>query len=107
MGKLSRSVRTKTMPVDTGAGKTRIEAGTPLCKPIPLVSTGRWIVVSKRKKALLTKRHMSHELSLIAIAKPNCNIMIINEEEKLTGAKKPHIAVPAVAEVPLSMPRDI
>jgi hypothetical protein len=72
-----------------------------------LASTGRWIVVSKRTGALLVKRHISHELLLIAIPKPNCNIMIINDAVKLADAKKPHIVVPTVAEVPLSMPRDI
>src|ERR1700676_390542 len=39
------------MPVDGGAGRIRIETGTPLCNPMPLASTGRWIVVSNRKGA--------------------------------------------------------
>src|ERR1035437_4452421 len=49
MGKLSRSVRRKTIPVETGAGRMRIWTGTPLCSPTPLVSTGRCSVISKRK----------------------------------------------------------
>src|SRR5436190_2087994 len=79
------------MPVDTGAGRTRIETGTPLCRPTPLASTGRWIVVSKRTGALLAGRHFWHELSIIAIPKPNCNMMIINDALKLTEAKTLHI----------------
>src|SRR6266496_2934067 len=107
MGKLSRSVRKKTMPVDTGAGRTRIETATPLCRPIPLAWTGRWIVVSKRTEALLAGQRISHELWLIAISQPNRNIMIIKDTLKLADAKKPHIAVPTVAQVPLFMSRDI
>src|ERR1022692_1687541 len=51
MGKLSRSVRTKTMPVEGGAGRMRIETGTPLCRPIPRASAGRCRVVSNRTDA--------------------------------------------------------
>src|ERR1700722_7809421 len=40
-----------TMPVEGGAGRMRIETGTPLCNPTPLASTGRWMVVSKRTAA--------------------------------------------------------
>jgi hypothetical protein len=36
------------MPVAGGAGKIRMETGTPLCKPRPLICTGRWTVVSYR-----------------------------------------------------------
>jgi len=45
--KLSRSVRTKTIPVETGAGRMRMWTGAPLCRPTPLASTGRCTVVSK------------------------------------------------------------
>jgi hypothetical protein len=34
-------------------------------------------------------------------------MMIINDAVKLADAKKPHIVVPTVAEVPLSTPPDI
>jgi len=72
-----------------------------------LASTGRWIVVSKRTEALLAGRQISHELSLIAIPEPNCNLMITKDGPKSTDAKKPHIVVPSVAQVPPSVSRDI
>src|SRR5581483_4035574 len=36
------------MPVETGAGISRMRTGTPLCSPTPAASTGRWMVVSNR-----------------------------------------------------------
>jgi hypothetical protein len=44
------------MPDAAGAGAMRIFTGTPLCRPTPATSTGRWTVVSNRKTHL---RHIS------------------------------------------------
>src|SRR5271166_5647960 len=64
MGKLSRSVRMKTMPVEGGAGRMRIETGTPLCRPIPRASAGRCRVVSNRTDASSGPACESHGITL-------------------------------------------
>jgi hypothetical protein len=74
---------------------------------MPRASTGRWIVVSKRKRELLAKRHNQRELLLIAIPKPNCNLLISLIVESVAGAKMPHIACQIVVVVPLLMQREI
>src|ERR1035441_1824120 len=48
MGKRSRSVRRKTTPVETGAGRMRMFTGTPEGRPTPETPTGRCTVVSNR-----------------------------------------------------------
>ena len=65
-------------------------------------------MVSKRKLVLLKNQHDGKdELSLIAIAKPNCNLLIFKGTEKSDGAKRPHIATVTVARIPLFLQREI
>jgi hypothetical protein len=65
-------------------------------------------VVSKRKRVLLKNQHGGKdELSLIAIAKPNCNLLIFKGTEKSDDAEKPHIAPVIVALIPLFLQREI
>src|ERR1019366_7789700 len=78
MGKLSRSVRRKTMPVETGAGRIRMETATPECRPTPEAWTGRWTVVSKRKWDLRVVHGRRKARSYVASVTPLRNLFVVN-----------------------------
>src|SRR5689334_9222070 len=61
------------MPVEYGAGRIRILTGTPLCRPTPAASTGRWMVVSNLKCVL----HHFHAADC-SIPAPNHNSFILH-----------------------------
>src|SRR5579871_206045 len=89
MVKPSRSVRTKTMPVEGGAGRIRIRTGTPECNPTPEASTGRFTVFSNCKKCLHGEPHLTHS-NKRANLPPRLHTRKIKTWRRATVSKKRH-----------------